>query len=162
MFPVYEDTYERRVKFYLPNGALSSRLNGDHYKDDARSLDYLASRPDIDSNKLAYLGVSMGSAKGVIISTLLQDRVKTAIFLDGGYFLFPLPAGSDQADFAPRMKKPVLMVNGRYDFSFPLEKSQNPLFAMLGTPDQDKRHAVLDTPHDVTQQRPQLVKVILD
>ena len=70
------------------------------------------SRPDIDSNKLAYLGVSMGSAEGVIISTLLQDRVKTAIFLDGGYFLFPLPAGSDQADFAPRMKKPVLMVNG--------------------------------------------------
>ena len=132
------------------------------YKDAARSLDYLATRPDIDSNKLAYLGVSMGSAKGVIFATLLQDRLKTAIFLDGGYFLFPPPAGADQADFALRMKKPVLMVNGRYDFSFSLENSQNPLFAMLGTPADDKRHVVLDTPHDVTQQRPQLVKVVLD
>jgi eukaryotic-like serine/threonine-protein kinase len=162
MYPIYEDTYERRVKLYLPNGVMSSELNADHYKDAARSLDYLATRPDIDSNKLAYLGVSMGSAKGVIIATLLQERLKTAILLDGGYFLFSPPAGADQADFAPRMKKPVLMVNGRYDFSFSLEKSQNPLFAMLGTAADDKRHVVLDTPHDVTQQRPQLVKAVLD
>ena len=162
MYPIYQDTYERRVKSDLPEGVLSGELNADQYKDAARSLDYLATRPDIDSNKLAYLGVSMGSAKGVIIATLLQDRLKTAIFLDGGYFLFPPPPGADQADFAPRMKKPVLMVNGRYDFSFSLEKSQNPLFAMLGTTADDKRHVVLDTPHDVTQQRPQLVKVVLD
>jgi eukaryotic-like serine/threonine-protein kinase len=162
MYPIYQDTYERRVKSDLPEGVLSGELNADQYKDAARSLDYLATRPDIDSNKLAYLGVSMGSAKGVIIATLLQDRLKTAIFLDGGYFLFPPPPGADQADFAPRMKKPVLMVNGRYDFSFSLEKSQNPLFAMLGTPADDKRHVVLDTPHDVTQDRPQLVKVVLD
>jgi serine/threonine protein kinase/formylglycine-generating enzyme required for sulfatase activity len=162
MYPVYQDTYERGVKFYLPNGVLSSELNVDQYKDAARSLDYLATRPDIDSSRLAYLGVSMGSAKGAIIATLLQERLKTAIFLDGGYFLYkPIP-GSDQADFASRMKKPVLMVNGRYDFSFPLETSQNPLFAMLGTRTEDKRHVVLDTPHDVTQQRPQLVKVVLD
>jgi eukaryotic-like serine/threonine-protein kinase len=162
MYPVYQDTYERHVKFYLPFGVLSSELNIDQYKDAARALDYLATRPDIDSNKLAYLGVSMGSAKGVIITTLLQDRLKTAIFLDGGYFLNPPVQGSDQADFAPRMKKPVLMVNGRYDFAFSLEQAQNPLFAMLATPEKDKRHVVLDTPHDVTQQRPQLLKAVLE
>jgi hypothetical protein len=33
---------------------------------------------------------------------------------------------------------------------------------MLGTRTEDKRHVVLDTPHDVTQQRPQLVKAVLD
>ena len=125
-------------------------------------LDYLATRPDIDNSKLAYLGVSMGSAHGVIFTALLQDRLKTAIFLDGGFFLEPPPPGGDQADFAPRMKKPVLMVNGRYDFTFPLDKAQNPLFNMLGTPDADKKHVVLDTPHDVTEQRPQLVKAVLD
>jgi hypothetical protein len=48
------------------------------------------------------------------------------------------------------MKKPVLMVNGRYDYVFPLEKSQEPLFKMLGTPEKDKEHIVLETPHDVT------------
>jgi serine/threonine protein kinase/dienelactone hydrolase len=162
MYPVYLDTYERKVDFYLPEGLLSGELNVDQYKDAARSLDYLATRSDIDSSKLAYLGVSMGSAKGVIISTLLQDRLKTSIFLDGGYFLFLPKPGNDQADFAPRLKLPVLMVNGRYDYSFSLDKSQNPLFAMLGTPAQEKRHVVLETPHDVTEQRPQLVKAVLD
>ena len=73
-----------------------------------------------------------------------------------------LPAGGDQADFAPRMKRPVLMVNGRYDFTFPVEKAQNPLFAMLGTPAEDKRHLILETPHDVTEQRTQLTKAVLD
>jgi eukaryotic-like serine/threonine-protein kinase len=162
MYPVYLDTYERKVNFYLPQGLVGSELNVDHYKDAARSLDYLATRSDIDSNKLAYLGVSMGSAKGVIISTLLQERLRTSIFLDGGYFLFPPTPGNDQADFASRLKIPVLMVNGRYDYAFSLDRAQNPLFAMLGTPARDKRHVVLDTPHDVTEQRPQLVKAVLD
>jgi eukaryotic-like serine/threonine-protein kinase len=161
MYPVYLKTYERQVKLY-PYVLVGSEINVDHYKDAARSLDYLATRADIDHSKLAYLGVSMGSAKGVIISTLLQDRLKTSIFLDGGYFLFPPVPGGDQADFAPRLKIPVLMVNGRYDYSFSLDKSQNPLFAMLGSPDADKRHVVLDTPHDVTEQRTQLVKTVLD
>jgi dienelactone hydrolase len=162
MYPIYQDTYERRVNYSLPGAAQNIQLTTDWYKDAARSLDYLATRPDIDSGKLAYLGVSMGSAEGVIAGTLLQERLKTAIFLDGGYFLDTPPPGGDQADFAPRMKKPVLMVNGRYDFTFPLDKSQEPLFAMLGTPEKDKRHIVLDTPHDVTDQRPQLTKAVLD
>ena len=162
MYPIYQDTYERRVNSDLPGGSQNIDLTVAHYKDAARSLDYLATRSDIDSNKMAYLGVSMGSAEGVIFTTLLQQRLKAAVFLDGGYFLDPPHPGSDQADFAPRMKKPVLMVNGRYDFAFSLEKAQNPLFAMLGTAVEDKRHVVLDTPHDVTAQRPQLIKTVLE
>jgi eukaryotic-like serine/threonine-protein kinase len=162
LYPIYENMYERQVKFSLPGGSQNIQLTTDWYKDAARSLDYLATRPDIDSSKLAYLGVSMGSAEGVIAATLLQDRLRTAVFLDGGYFLDPPSPGGDQAEFAPRMKKPVLMVNGRYDYTFSLEKAQNPLFAMLGTAEKDKRHIILDTPHDVTEQRPLLVRGVLD
>jgi dienelactone hydrolase len=162
MYPIYQQTYDRRVKFYLPTAEQDIDLTTEWYKDAARSLDYLATRSDIDSSRLGYLGVSMGAADGVIISTLLQDRLKTAIFLDGGYFLETPPAGGSQADFAPRLKKPVLMVNGQHDFTFSVEKSQNPLFAMLGSPPEDKQHIILDTPHDVTEQRPQLVKAVLD
>jgi energy-converting hydrogenase Eha subunit F len=32
---------------------------------------------------------------------------------------------------------------------------------MLGSPKKDKQHLVLETPHDVTEQRPQLVKAVL-
>ena len=162
MYPIYEDTYERRVKFSMPHGAQDIQLTTDWYKDVARSLDYLGTRPDIDSSRLAYMGVSMGSVQGIFASALLQDRLKTAVLLDGGFFLDQPPPGGDEADFAARIKMPVLMVNGRYDFTFPLDRAQNPLFTMLGTPAQDKSHVVLDTPHDVTEQRPQLIKAVLD
>jgi hypothetical protein len=162
VYPVYQDTYERRLQYSLPGGSQKIQLTTDRYRDAARALDYAATRSDLDKTKVAYLGVSMGSAEGVIYTTLLQDRLKTAIFLDGGFFLDPPPPGGDQADFAPRMKKPVLMVNGRYDYVFSLQPSQDPMFNMLGTPLKDKQHIVLETPHDVTEQRPQLVKAVLD
>jgi dienelactone hydrolase len=162
MYPIYEDTYERRVKFSFPGGGQDIQLTTDWYKDVARALDYLGTRPDIDSSRLAYMGVSMGSVEGIFVSALLQDRLKTAVLLDGGFFLDQPPPGGDEADFAARIRMPVLMVNGRYDFTFPLDRAQNPLFAMLGTPAQDKSHVVLDTPHDVTEQRPQLIKAVLD
>jgi serine/threonine protein kinase/dienelactone hydrolase len=161
MYPVYQDTYERRLRNDLPGGDQSITITADWYKDAARSLDYLKTRSDIDSSRLAYLGVSMGAADGVIISTLLQDRLKTIVYLDGGFFVQQPPPGGDQADFAPRMNKPVLMVNGRYDYTFPVEKAQNPLFQMLGTPATDKSHVILDTPHDVTEQHQALVQTVL-
>ena len=58
------------------------------------------------------------------------------------------------------MKKPVLMVNGRYDYTFPLDTSKT-LFNMLVTPAAEKRHVVLDTPHDVSQQHAALVREVL-
>jgi pimeloyl-ACP methyl ester carboxylesterase len=103
----------------------------------------------------------MGSAEGVIYATLAQDRLKTVVLLDGGFFLGNPPPGGDQADYAPRLKVPVLMVNGRYDFSFSLERSQLPLFRALGTPAADKVHHVMDTPHDVRARRPELTSTVL-
>ncbi len=161
LYPVYQDTYERRIRHTMPGASADLAVTVQRYKDLARSLDYLATRPDIASDKLAYLGVSMGSAEGVIYATLAQDRLKAVVFLDGGFFLDRPPAGEDQADFAPRLRKPVLMVNGRYDFTFMLERSQRPLFRMLGTRAADKRHVVLETPHDVLADRPALVKEVL-
>ncbi len=160
-YPIYQDTYERRLKYSLPGGGQAIQLTTDAFKDASRTLDYLATRSDIDSSKLAYLGVSWGAADGIIYATLLQDRLKTAVFLDGGYFLDSPPPGGDQADFAPRMKKPVLMVNGRYDYVFSVTLAQDPMFNMLGTPPAEKQHLVLETTHDVTDDRLHLVKSVL-
>lgn len=160
-YPIYKGTYERQDKFVLPGTRRDIDLMIEHFKDLGRAVDYLRTRPDIDKERLAYLGVSMGAAEGVIYTTLLQDAFRTVVLLDGGYFLNRPDLGGDQADFAPRLKKPVLMMNGRYDFTFSLEKSQEPLFRMLGTRDADKRHIVLESPHDVTARRPQLVQGVL-
>jgi len=162
LYPIYYGTYERQEKTVYVGAAQTLTYFANRSKDLGRSLDYLDTRPDIDKGRIAYLGVSMGSAEGVIYATIAQSRLRTAIFLDGGYFLDKPPAGGDQADFAPRLKIPVLMVNGRDDYVFSLEKSQDPLFRMLATPESEKRHVVLDTPHDVTQQRTQLVHAVLE
>ena len=63
--------------------------------------------------------------------------------------------------FAPRVKIPVLMINGRYDFVFPLETQQNPMFHSFGTPDPDKRHVVLDTTHYAMVARTEVVREVL-
>ncbi len=162
LYPVYYGTYERQGPTAWPGSAQWISYLAKNSKDLGRSLDYLDTRSDIDKSKFAYLGASMGSAFGVIYATIAQSRLKTAIFLDGGYFLFQQPPGGDQADFAPRLKLPVLMVNGRYDYDFPPDHSQDPMFRTLGTPDADKRHVLFDTPHDVREQHVQLVKVVLD
>jgi pimeloyl-ACP methyl ester carboxylesterase len=66
----------------------------------------------------------------------------------------------DLLNFAPRVKVPVLMLNGRFDFIFPLASSQEPMFRLLGTPKEQKRRVVYDTGHDVP--RNELIKESLD
>lgn len=48
---------------------------------------------------------------------------------------------------APRVTTPVLMLNGRDDFTFPIETSQVPLFELLGTKGGDKRRVLYDGGH---------------
>jgi len=52
------------------------------------------------------------------------------------------------------------MLNGRDDYVFPLETSQLPLFRLLGAPEKDKRHVVLDGGH--CPPRLPLIKEMLD
>jgi len=162
VYPIYRATYERRPPGTGAPGAVDDReLTIQESREVRRALDYLETRPDvIDMTKAAYLGVSQGTAYGVIF-TALEDRFKAVVFLDGGFFLGPAMAGRDQADFAPRLKKPVLMVNGKYDFTFPPDQSQLPMFEMIGTPPADKIRKVLETPHDVTQLKPELANEVL-
>jgi dienelactone hydrolase len=160
VYPVYQDTYERRMSRGMP-GTFAASVIVQRAIDVGRTIDYVQSRSDMATDKLAYLGVSMGAAEGVIYTTLQQERLKAAVFLDGGFFLNDMSAVRDQANFAPRLKTPTLMVNGRYDFTFSLERSQTPLFKMLGAPSADKRHVVMETPHDVRADRPLLVREVL-
>jgi len=59
------------------------------------------------------------------------------------------------------MKKPVLMINGRYDFTFSPDRAQIPFFRMLGTPESEKRRVVFDTPHNVSQDHEALSREVL-
>jgi formylglycine-generating enzyme required for sulfatase activity/dienelactone hydrolase len=162
MYPIYQGLYERRKALPVRPGPTTEReTTVDWSKDLGRSIDYLETRSDIDTTRVGFLGVSQGTAYGVILAAL-EDRLKAVVLLDGGFFQaeHPVP-GMDQVDFAPRLTKPTLMVNGRYDATFPLESSQQPLFRMLGATSEHKRHVVFDTPHDVRLRSGDLVREVL-
>ena len=162
MVPLYKGTFERKenVPEYWPNTTTSYR---DHViawsKDLGRSIDYLETRPDIDHNKLAYEGSSWGAAMGSLLPAL-EDRIRVCVLICPGFYLqksLPEAAG---LNFAPRVKVPVLMLNGRFDYIFPVEISQEPMFRLLGTPREQKRRVVYETGHDIPQN--ELIRESLD
>src|SRR5207302_988891 len=95
-------------------------------KDVSRSVDYLESRPDIRSDRLAYYGLSMGGSFGTIFLAL-EPRLKTGILAAGGLLGDKPPPEADVLNFAPRVRVPVLMLNGRYDFVAPPATLQLPM-----------------------------------
>ena len=105
IYPVYQYFCERQRGVPPdPGPTLQRQAMIDWSKDIGRSLDYLATRDDIDSSHIGYLGVSQGSAHGVILAAL-EDRFKAVVLLDGGFFETEHPvAGTDQVDFAPRLR----------------------------------------------------------
>jgi len=115
-------------------------------KDLGRSLDYLETRKDIDSTKVAYFGNSLGGAEGPLLAAL-ETRIKVMILASGGLrFRHDLPE-ADPFNFLPHVTIPVLMLSGRYDQIYPLDSSQIPLFHLLGTPAKDKKQVIFEGGH---------------
>jgi eukaryotic-like serine/threonine-protein kinase len=155
IYPVYEGMYGRRAA----RAVLRERVI--HWTMDiSRSIDYLETRDDIDATRLAYYGFFTGAQWGPIF-TATETRFKASVFLSGGLWWEEAPPEIEPSNFAPRATVPVLMVNGRDDFIFPLEDAQLPLFRLLGAPDQDKRHALVEGGAAANDMR-DVVKEVLD
>ena len=146
MFPMYKGTYERTTHSVEPGSSERRDETIQRSKDLRRSLDYLETRPDIDRERLAFYGFSWGGVEGPI-SLALETRFKTAVLADGGCSPEKTLPESDPMNFAPNIRIPLLMINGRYDFVIPYETCQQPFFRFLGTPASDKRQVVLESGH---------------
>ncbi|MBN2316877.1 MAG: SUMF1/EgtB/PvdO family nonheme iron enzyme, partial [Sedimentisphaerales bacterium] len=152
LFPVYKGTFERR---YIERPDLDGTPAAftewiiQACKDLRRSLDYLETRPDIDPDRLAYYGMSAGASFGPMVLAV-EHRFKAAVLVVGGFPIY-LPVDNmpaiDPLNHAPRVRTPVLMINGEGDFFFPLERSQRPMYEALGTPEAHKKHRVYPGGH---------------
>ncbi|HUG54649.1 MAG TPA: hypothetical protein VMR21_13665 [Vicinamibacteria bacterium] len=121
-------------------------------KDAGRALDYAATRPELDASRLGFYGVSLGATGGVLTSAL-EPRLRAVVLAGAGLPQAPLPPEMDLIHFVPRLKAPVLMLNGRNDFTLDYETSQVPLFRLLGTAAEHKRHFVDDQGHVPARQQ---------
>jgi eukaryotic-like serine/threonine-protein kinase len=150
VFPIYQGTFQR----FLGVGETPRDDQMNAYrdmvvqwsKDLGRTIDYLETRPDIDSGKLGYYGLSAGAHTALPI-VAVESRFKAVVLLSGGLPAVRHPAEAEPVNFVPHLTAPTLMLNGRDDFIFPLETVAKPLFGLLGTPADRKRLAIHDGGH---------------
>lgn len=133
-----------------------------------RSIDVLGTLPEVDSNRVGLLGISMGAILGTL-TTALDDRLRTAVLIVGGgdwQTIFaqsqerfarsmrargPLPpeAVAIADDFDPKnfaghiSPRPLLMISGKRDSIIPPDSAKI-LFAAAGEP---KKQVWIDSGH---------------
>jgi formylglycine-generating enzyme required for sulfatase activity/cephalosporin-C deacetylase-like acetyl esterase len=162
LYPVYKSTYERGdgMESDVANQTSDWR---DHVvmwvKDASRAIDYAETRPELDHSKLAYYGYSWGAEMGGIIPAV-EPRIKVCVLALGGLDFHRSLPEVDTINFVSRVKQPVLMLNGHYDFFFPVESTQDPFYRMLGSRKDQKKHLLYETGHIIP--RNELIKETLN
>ena len=144
VIPAFDGSYERKnteISTVAQTPAATSRALAErrvHWRIDlGRLIDYFTLRPDLDHEKVIYLGFSYG-ASVFLASVPFESRIQNNIFISGG--------GATTNGYLNRIVQPTLMLNGSGDFVFPV-RSQELLFERLGTPAEDKRHVVMSAGH---------------
>jgi dienelactone hydrolase len=149
LYPVYKGTFERGEP------ALTAIHGGDDsyaytefliqtVKDIRRSVDYLETREDIDSSKLAFYGMSWGGIMGTIVPAV-EARFRTSILVAGGLFVSNARPEANAINYVRHVEIPTLMLNGMYDTE--IDRLIKPGFNLLGTPPGDKRLILYETDH---------------
>jgi len=162
LYPVYKSTYERGDGMESDVADQSSGWR-DHVvmwvKDASRAIDYAETRPELDHSKLAYYGYSWGAEMGGIVPAV-EPRIKVCILALGGLDFHRSLPEVDTINFISRVKQPVLMLNGHYDFFFPVESTQDPFYRLLGSKKDQKKHLLYETGHNIP--RNELIKETLN
>jgi len=152
LYPVYKGTFERRDDAL---GAIYVGANTRQYtefliqlvQDFNRCVDYLETRPDLDSKRLAYLSFSWGS-RIAPITLAVNGRLRASVLMVGGFRAWEhVRPEVDEINYVTRVKVPTLMLNGRYDTIYPFEATVKPMFDLLGTPAEHKRLRLYETDH---------------
>jgi dienelactone hydrolase len=149
LYPIYKSTFERGddLKSDYPE---ETNFWKEHVimwqKDLSRSIDYLETRDDIDSDKVGYIGFSWGADMAPLMIAP-EPRIRAGVVVVAGLLFHSAFAEVEPVHYLPRVTVPMLMLNGKYDFFFPYETSQVPFFELLGTADEDKRMVINESGH---------------
>ncbi|MEM8493669.1 MAG: SUMF1/EgtB/PvdO family nonheme iron enzyme [Pseudomonadota bacterium] len=144
-YPVYQGTFERRSR-RRPGPMAIRRQLAEQVQDVSRTLDYLATRSDIEEDSIAFHGISYGGMRGPYVLAV-EKRFATAMILSAGIPPTELPAEITLENYLPRVTLPILYITGRDDFNWDYASAQLPFFDLLGTPDADKKHVPLKGGH---------------
>lgn len=161
VWPIYKGMFERNIGLATDSPQETSAYRDlivMLVKDTRRAFDYLGTRDDMDTSRVAYLGYSFGGRVSPPILAM-EPRFKAAVLAVAGLKMERARPEVDPISFLASVRLPLLMLNGRYDFYFPVETSQRPFFNYLGTRAADKKWVVYPEAHTVP--RTELVRETL-
>jgi serine/threonine protein kinase/dienelactone hydrolase len=152
VWPIYFGTFERRRDPASPQGPRTKiEMQVKQINDLRRTIDYLETRPDIDAQKVAFLGYSWGGRMGTRVPAV-EERIKANILICGGLWYGvkeEMPSEIDDLNYVTRVKVPTLLLGGKYDSIYTPESSLKPTLRLLGTPEKDKDIKVFESDHFV-------------
>ena len=149
LYPVYKGTFERSEPALTAIHPGADSYAYTEYliqmvKDFRRSIDYLETRVDIDSTRIAFYGMSWGGLMGAIIPAI-EERLSVSILVAGGLGRLIARPEANEINYVTRVRVPTLMLNGIYDNG--IDTRIKPMFELLGTPDEHKRLILSETDH---------------
>ena len=102
-----------------------------------RGLDYLQTRAEIDTQRLAYVAVSWGAGSRLPLAGV-DNRFRAFVLIGGGIDerLQPTLPEASNINFAPYIRPPKLLLNGRDDEEHPWLTRALPLWNLLREPKQ--------------------------
>jgi formylglycine-generating enzyme required for sulfatase activity/tRNA A-37 threonylcarbamoyl transferase component Bud32 len=98
-------------------------------------MDYLETRGDIDRTRLAYVGLSLGAGSRLPFAAV-DDRFRSVVLIGAGIDERVQPTLPEAANFnfAPYIRPPKLVLNGRQDEEHPWNTRGLPLWNLLREP----------------------------
>lgn len=116
-----------------------------HWREElGRSIDYLATREDINARAFGWFGISFG-ASSMLPLLAVEKRIGATVLYSGGIGLRgDLPAGEQMYNYVSRVTQPVLMLSGRWDTA---SAAQQRMFELLGSPAEQKKHVMFEAGH---------------
>ncbi len=140
VFGVVLEGYIERLRpanFVPPAGASVefAEMTVSRVTDLRRGLDYLETRTDIDNTRIAAMGPSAGSMLALILGAL-ESRYRTVILVGAGLpgSYRSINATANPINFAPHIRAPKLILQGRYDEDSPVRTTTEPLLKLLTEP----------------------------
>ncbi|MDH3290875.1 MAG: SUMF1/EgtB/PvdO family nonheme iron enzyme [Gemmatimonadota bacterium] len=99
------------------------------------AIDYLETRGEIDMERLAYVALSFGAGSRLSFAAV-DDRYRSVVLIGAGIDERMQPTLPEAANFnfAPYIKPPKLVVNGRLDEEHPWNTRALPLWNLLREP----------------------------
>jgi dienelactone hydrolase len=145
----FDGSFERR----WPDSRRQSMSYADMYRtrlphfrqEVGRTLDYLSTRKEIDSERIGTLNFSYGS-QSMMPLLAVEKRLRAAVLIGGGVFLLPVGPTEQPYNFLPRVTQPILMLSGRWDIDVDMP-AQEAALRLLGTPADRKQRILFDAGH---------------